>query len=213
MAKIKEEMAANQNDAKLAKKEAEKARKKLSQLVDELDAKSVKIGDLESKLELSEGFLREQRERLKISLDRTKDLEKELIDVRREKAEKEEALSSRIQELEEDAALARVVARAALMRRVASGTITTKMAKDEVAAFVQSMGSEDLLDEEDLKGLDEDVAIEGEKITETEGVAVEEEVIETSGSVPAPPVVTEEPPVATEEPPVVDPPSADVPLE
>src|SRR5581483_6659599 len=155
-------------------------------------AKSVKIGDLESKLELSEGFLREQRERLKISLDRTKDLEKELLDVRREKTEKEEALSSRIQELEEDAALARVVARAALMRRVASGTITTKMARDEVAAFVQSMGSEDLLDEEDLKGLDEDVAVEGEKTVETEDLAVEEEVIETSGSVLASPVVTKE---------------------
>ena len=87
MAKIKAEMAANQNDAKSAKKEVEKARKKLSQLVEELDAKTVHIGDLESKLELSEGFQREQRERLKISIDRTRDLEKELIDVRREKAE------------------------------------------------------------------------------------------------------------------------------
>src|SRR5581483_1944403 len=121
MAKIKEEMTINQNEAKLARKEAEKAKKKLSQLVDALDAKSVKIGDLEAKLERDESFLLEQRKRLKISLDRTRDLEKELIDVRREKAEKEEALSSKVQELEEDAALARVVARAALMRRVASG--------------------------------------------------------------------------------------------
>ncbi|KAJ9536184.1 hypothetical protein OSB04_un000644 [Centaurea solstitialis] len=52
MAKIKEEIAANQNDAKLAKKEAEKAKKKLAQLVDEVNPKSVQIGDLESKLEI-----------------------------------------------------------------------------------------------------------------------------------------------------------------
>src|SRR5581483_1112649 len=175
MAKIKEEMKANQNDAKLAKREVEKSRKKMAQLVEESDAKSVQIADLESKLELSQRFLDEQRMRLKSSLDRTESLEKDLLVVRREKAEKEEALSSKIQELEEDAALARVVARAALMRRVASGTITTKMAKDEVAAFVQSMGSEDLLDEEDLKGLDEGPVIEGEKTIEVEEVGVEEE--------------------------------------
>ncbi|KAJ9564143.1 hypothetical protein OSB04_000109 [Centaurea solstitialis] len=44
MAKIKEELASNQNDVKLAKKEADKAKKKLTQLTDEINAKSVQAG-------------------------------------------------------------------------------------------------------------------------------------------------------------------------
>ncbi|KAJ9567226.1 hypothetical protein OSB04_003192 [Centaurea solstitialis] len=192
MAKIKEETVINQNDAKTAKKEAEKAKKKLAQLVDEVNSKSVQIGDLELKLEISDRFQVEQRERLKMALDRAKELEKDLLVVRHEKSEREEALWSKIQELEEDAALARVVARTALMRRVAAGTVTSQMASEEVASFVPVMGSEDLLDEEDLKGLDEETAVGEEKLNEAKDVSVEEEVPETSGSVPVHPLETEE---------------------
>ncbi|RRC72527.1 hypothetical protein [Escherichia coli] len=204
MAKIKEEMSLNQSDVKQARKEAEKAKKKQAQLAEEVNAKSVQIGDLESKLEISERFQGEQRERLKAALDHAKGLENDLLNVRREKVEREEALSSRIQELEEDAALVRVVARAALMRRVVAGTVTPKMASDEVAAFVQMMGSEDLLDDDDLKELDETTEEKGPE--ELGGPSAGEEAAEASGSVTAPPVVIEETPVA-------DPPAADAPLE
>jgi hypothetical protein len=156
MESIKEEMRRKLSNEQAAVKEAEKAKSKVLSMAQELDAKNVKIGDLESKVDELEFLKNEQRTRTKEANDRALKLEEELKSLRSEKEAREEALASEIQDLKDESALARVVARAALMRKFVANQITPEMAESELASFRASFESEDLLDADDLKDSEEE---------------------------------------------------------
>jgi hypothetical protein len=192
MESIKDEMRWKLANERAAVKEAEKAKAKVLSMAQELDAKNVKIGDLESKVEELEFLKNEQRTRTKEANDRALKLEEELKSLRLEKEAREESLASEIQDLKDEGALARVVARAALMRKFVANQITPEMAENELASFRTLFDSDDLLDADDLKDSEEEK--EDEPKEPADAVVGEEDVNEkASGSDPATQVIQEIP--------------------
>jgi type I site-specific restriction-modification system R (restriction) subunit len=153
MGEIEESMRQKMAEEHRAQKEAEKAAAKIQKLTDLANARQVEIDDLKAKLELADQIHAEQLRRTGQAVERSKGLEEELEELRGEKVAQEEE----IKELHDEAALVRLVARAALFRRFAEGKITPEMAKEELASFRDLMGSEDLLDADDLKDAEEEI--------------------------------------------------------